>query len=287
MSVIDWRQSARAADRLYIRQNEWEAPAAVHFCGTHRVPSIMHQTPPFQRSAAELMFCASPRRSFWVRLANDYRCSEAIDARFQGRSAPAQMLEVFQSEAAAKTSMRKSRSADLKAGEQVHSCQRFFSMALTSLKSRYELLQPAAQKASSSRSTIRLKKISHFGGRIRFQDLESNDHILFGDAPVGRCGIIARSSMRIVSVLQHWRSDWIGHFSPIEPTGSRKRRSWRFLRRSAIIVCGRHNRWMRSAFLRRLFSARWRPCRFYGFCCAQRRQPRSDLPSPLSLSCVS
>ena len=29
VSAIDWRQSARAADRLYVRQNEWEAAAAV------------------------------------------------------------------------------------------------------------------------------------------------------------------------------------------------------------------------------------------------------------------
>ena len=30
VSSIDWRQSARVADRLYIRQNEWEAAAAVY-----------------------------------------------------------------------------------------------------------------------------------------------------------------------------------------------------------------------------------------------------------------
>lgn len=29
VSAIDWRQSARSADRLYIRQNEWEAAASV------------------------------------------------------------------------------------------------------------------------------------------------------------------------------------------------------------------------------------------------------------------
>ena len=29
VSTIDWRQSARVADRLYVRQNEWDAAAAV------------------------------------------------------------------------------------------------------------------------------------------------------------------------------------------------------------------------------------------------------------------
>ncbi len=31
VSSIDWRQSARASDRLYVRQNEWEAAAAIWF----------------------------------------------------------------------------------------------------------------------------------------------------------------------------------------------------------------------------------------------------------------
>ena len=60
VSMIDWRQSARAADRLYVRQNEWEAAAAAYLWRdpSHSLDYSSQKALPTKRYRADTLLAA-------------------------------------------------------------------------------------------------------------------------------------------------------------------------------------------------------------------------------------
>ena len=95
VSSIDWRQSARASSRLYVRQNEWEAAAAAYLWRdpSHSLDYASHKDWPTKRRRADILLTAL---TILLSQAGE-RIGLLADARrpFQGRTAPERMLEAL------------------------------------------------------------------------------------------------------------------------------------------------------------------------------------------------
>jgi len=179
VSTIDWRQSARAADRLYVRENEWEAAAAVFIW---RDPSrsldyaSMKQAPTKRRRADVLSIALTillSEAGERIGLLGEER------RPFHGRNAPSRILEalhVTQFEDAASSPP----TAHLPPGARVVMISDFFTdpgaieKAVTSLAAAgahgalVQICDPAEEEFP-------------FQGRVEFQDLESKDRLVFGE----------------------------------------------------------------------------------------------------------
>ncbi len=180
VSSIDWRQSARVADRLYVRQNEWEAAAAVwiwrdpsrslDYTSTRDFPTKRRRADILAVALAALLAQAGER----VGLAGTQ------GRVFHGRNAAARFLEAldvdaFDDRASSPPPMPISAHARV--------------VLLSDFYSDLDAVAEAAARAASLGAKGVLMQIVDpaeenfpFAGRTQFEDAESRDRLIFGDA---------------------------------------------------------------------------------------------------------
>ncbi len=179
VSMIDWRQSARAADRLYIRQNEWEAAAAVYLW---RDPSRSldyrsKKTTPTKRRRADVLTTAL---AILLSQAGE-RIGVLGENRppFQGRGAPTRILEALRIEQfddAASTPPV----SQLPAGARVVVFSDFFA-PLDDITAAASSLAASGAKGALVQICDPAEEEFPFRGRIEFKDMESTDRLIFGE----------------------------------------------------------------------------------------------------------
>ncbi|GAB4525403.1 MAG: DUF58 domain-containing protein [Amphiplicatus sp.] len=179
VSAIDWRQSARAADRLYVRQNEWEAAAAVWIWRdpTRSLDYACDPNLPTKRRRADVLAVALA-----ILLAQAGERIGLIGARerpFHGRAAPALFLEALTAETFAESGARPPP-AKIAAGARIVLLSDFFAEPdeTASIVAGY-----AAEGARGALAQIvdPAEEDFPFIGRAEFEDLESRDRLLFGE----------------------------------------------------------------------------------------------------------
>jgi len=192
VSAIDWRQSARAADRLYIRQNEWEAAAAVYlwrdpsrsldYASSRDLPDKGRRADILATALAILLSRAGER----VGLLGAGR------RPYQGRTAPARILEALiaqrPSADAHRDAHRDAHGADLSAPPvaQVARGARivFFSDFFTD-PARIEAAALAYANEGATGALVQIcdpaEEAFPFEGRVEFRDMESADRLVFGE----------------------------------------------------------------------------------------------------------
>ena len=179
VSSIDWRQSARAADRLYVRQNEWEAAAAAYLWRdpSHSLGYSSRKETPTKRRRADIMLTAL---TILLSQAGE-RIGLLGDARrpFQGRAAPERMLEALGID----------RFDDAKgapplattpAGARIVMASDFFT-APAAVERAVAGLAATGAKGALVQICDPAEEEFPFDGRIEFRDLESADRLIFGD----------------------------------------------------------------------------------------------------------
>ena len=179
VSSIDWRQSARVADRLYIRQNEWEAAAAVYLW---RDPSrsldyASKKSTPTKRRRADVLATAV---SILLSQAGERIGLLGEERRpFQGRTAPARILEAlhigeFEDESSAPPATA------LPTGARVVLFSDFFA-PLEDIEKSAAMLAASGAKGVLFQVCDPAEEDFPFGGRIEFKDMESKDRMIFGE----------------------------------------------------------------------------------------------------------
>lgn len=209
VSAIDWRQSARAADRLYVRQNEWEAAAAAWIW---RDPSASldyasSSDLPKKGRRADILATALA-----ILLSQGGERIGLIGLRerpFHGRATPSLFLEALT--AGAPTSASTPPKAAVTPGARIVLISDFFvdPKATEAAVADYaragaagvlvQIVDPAEEEFP-------------FSGRTDFQDTESRDHLLFGEA--GAVGVA-------------YRAKFAAHRSALEDIA--RRHGWTFL----------------------------------------------------------
>jgi len=179
VSVIDWRQSARTADRLYIRQNEWEAAAAVYlwrdpsrsldFASVNSVPTKRRRADVLAVALSILLSQAGERVGL---LGEDRR-------PFHGRTAPSRMLEALHIDAlddAASTPPP----AHLPPGARVVLFSDFFADT-SELAMSVASLAAAGAVGALVQICDPAEEDFPYQGRVEFKDPESRDRLIFGE----------------------------------------------------------------------------------------------------------
>lgn len=178
VSSIDWRQSARAADRLYVRQNEWEAAAAAYLWRdpSHSLHYASQKSLPTKRHRADVLLAAL---TMLLSQAGERIGVLGEERRpFQGRTAPERMLEALH---IGEFNDRNGAPpiAHVPAGARVVMASDFFT-APESVE------RAVASLASSGAHGVLLQVCDPaeedfpFEGRVEFHDLESKDRLIFG-----------------------------------------------------------------------------------------------------------
>lgn len=177
VSSIDWRQSARIADRLYVRENEWEAAAAVYlwrdpsaslnFGSLRTIPQKSHRADVLAVALSILLSQAGER----IGLLGEER------RPFHGRGAPSRVLEAL-------LSQDSNTSAPPPAHPRAGSRIVMFSDFYTDL----DAVDASVRDLSAGGATGVLVQICDpaeedfpYDGRVEFRDLESRDRLTFGD----------------------------------------------------------------------------------------------------------
>lgn len=178
VSAIDWRQSARAADRLYVRQNEWEAAAAVWIW---RDPSASldyasQRGRPTKRRRANVL--ATALAILLTQAGERVGLMGGRDRPFHGRAAPSRFLEAL---AAASGQTETPPPAQLSPGARVVLLSDFFLEP--------EIIRRAVADYASAGARGALVQVVDpaeedfpFVGRTDFQDTETREHLVFGEA---------------------------------------------------------------------------------------------------------
>lgn len=179
VSAIDWRQSARAADRLYVRQNEWEAAASVWIWrdGSASLDYASSRDVPVKRQRADVLATAL---SILLAEAGERIGLLGRQARpFQGRNAPARILESLL--AGDDDDASAPPAALVAPGARVVLASDFFSDP--------DAVRRAVDGfAAAGASGVLLQVVDPaeedfpFAGRTEFQDTESRDRLIFGEA---------------------------------------------------------------------------------------------------------
>lgn len=179
VGAIDWRQSARAADRLYVRQNEWEAAAAVwiwrdasaslDYRSSDAAPTKARRADVLAAALAILLSQAGER----IGLLGEER------RPFHGRGAPALFLQAL-------LGARDQRDAPpprapVGAGARVVMLSDFF-MEPDALEAAVRFYAGAGAKGALVQVVDPAEEEFPFVGRTRFEDLESPDTMIFGSA---------------------------------------------------------------------------------------------------------
>lgn len=179
VSMIDWRQSARAADRLYVRQNEWEAPAAAFFWrdASRSLDYTSGRETPTKRRRADVILLAL---TILLSEAGE-RIGLLGDARrpFQGRTAPERMLEALSAGAFADENTPPALGAPT--GARVVLASDFFT-APEDVARSVAALAAGGVRGALLQVCDPAEEAFPFEGRVEFRDLESRDRLIFGDA---------------------------------------------------------------------------------------------------------
>lgn len=189
VAAIDWRQSARSPDRLYVRQNEWEAAAAVW---VWRDPS-----PSFDFRSSD-RFATKRRRADVLAVAASILLSQAGErigvvggrARpFIGRGAPALVLE----ELVAPDRSTASSPPPVAAGAGARTV--WFGDFYAEADAVATAVADSA-RAGASGALVQIvdpcEEDFPFDGRVEFRDTESRARLILGDAGGLRAAYRAR-----------------------------------------------------------------------------------------------
>lgn len=180
VSAIDWRQSARAADRLYVRQNEWDAAAAVwiwrdpsrslDYASQNKLPTKRRRADLLAVALASLLAQAGERIGLISRRSRI----------FHGRNSAARFFEtlgVDDFDEAASTPPPFPASA--------HSSVVFISDFYSDIDA---VAEAAARAAALGSKGLLLQIVDPaeeefpFSGRTEFSNPENRDRLIFGDA---------------------------------------------------------------------------------------------------------
>lgn len=180
VSTIDWRQSARVADRLYVRQNEWDAAAAVWIW---RDPSrsldyASTRDWPTKRRRADILAVALS--SLLAQGGERIGIAAARPRVFHGRNAAARFFEALEVD-----KFDEAASSPPPIPVAAHARLVFLSDFFTDL----EAIADAVARASSLGARGVMAQIIDpaeenfpFEGRTEFQNPESRARVIFGDA---------------------------------------------------------------------------------------------------------
>ncbi|HXI88074.1 MAG TPA: DUF58 domain-containing protein [Parvularculaceae bacterium] len=179
VSAIDWRQSARAADRLYVRQNEWEAAAAVwiwcdssaslDYASKRETPTKRHRADVIATALAILLSQAGERIGLMG----------ARERPFHGRAAPTLFLEAL---IAAPNSIASTPpKAQISPGARVVLISDFFAEP-KKIREAVADYARAGAKGALVQVLDAAEEEFPFTGRTDFEDTESRDHLIFGEA---------------------------------------------------------------------------------------------------------
>ncbi|WDI30442.1 DUF58 domain-containing protein [Hyphococcus flavus] len=178
VSSIDWRQSARVSDRLYIRQNEWEAAAAAYIW---RDPSrsldyASNRNLPTKRRRADILMTAL---TILLSQAGERIGLLGEDRRpFQGRNAPDRMLEALHVNQFAEDESAPPL-ASTPVGARIVMASDFFTDPI-SIENAVAASTDAGAKGVLLQICDPAEEIFPFDGRVEFRDLESKDRLIFG-----------------------------------------------------------------------------------------------------------
>lgn len=180
VSAIDWRQSARAADRLYVRQNEWEAAAAVWIWrdASSSLDYASSRDAPTKRRRAEILATAL---AILLSQAGERIGLIGEGGRaYHGRTAPSRILETLLT---SKTDGGESTPpcAQIPAGSRIVLHSDFFVQPKAVARAVRDY---AAANAKGALVQIidAAEEDFPFGGRMEFEDPESRERLLFGEA---------------------------------------------------------------------------------------------------------
>lgn len=180
VSAIDWRQSARVADRLYIRQNEWDAAAAVWIWrdASRSLDYASKKEWPTKRRRADIIALALAtllaEGGERIGIAGPERRS------FHGRNAAARFFEAFGVD-----EFDDSASVPVYAPVGAHARMVMISDFFADPGRIADIV---AQYASQGIKGVLLQIVDPaeesfpFKGRTEFADVESRDRLTFGDA---------------------------------------------------------------------------------------------------------
>ena len=179
VSVIDWRQSARIADRLYVRENEWEIAAAVYlwrdpsksldFSSSKQTPTKRRRADVLATALSVLLSEAGER----IGLLGEER------RLFHGRNAPMRLLEALHIGDFEKVNAPP-RAAHLQTGASVVLISDFYT-------DESEIAAAVAKYAGDGANGALLQLCDFaeeefpFEGRTQFLDPEGADKLIFGE----------------------------------------------------------------------------------------------------------
>ena len=178
VSMIDWRQSAREGRKLYIRQNEWEAPSAVWIWrdGSASLKYASKAAQQTKRRRADILVAAL---SILLSEAGErVGLLGRAERPFQGRSAPARILELL---CADDEPSNDPAFQQIAAGSKILFVSDFFDAPE---KIERATAFYAAQGADGALMQIidPSEEDFPFVGRTEFEDVESADRLTFGEA---------------------------------------------------------------------------------------------------------
>ena len=212
VSAIDWRQSARVSDRLYVRQNEWDSAAAVWIW---RDPSrsldySSMKSIPTKRYRADIIAVALA--SLLSRAGERIGVISPEPRIFHGRNAAARFLEAI---GVAAFDDDASSPPAFPAG--VYARAVFISDFFTD----FEKTSAAAARAAALgakgvfvRITDPAEETFPFKGRTEFANPESRDRLIFGDAGALRESYLrefAAHRARLVDLCNRFDWTFIAH----------------------------------------------------------------------------
>lgn len=212
VSSIDWRQSARVSDRLYVRQNEWDAAAAVWIW---RDPSrsldySFEPSSPTKRRRADILAIALA--SLLARGGERIGIISPQPRVFHGRNAAARYYEALDVEA-----FDDQASAPPPFPLAPHARVAFISDFLTDFDAT---ATAAARAAALGAKGVFVQVIDPaeetfpFRGRTEFLNPENRDRAIFGDAGALRDAYIrefAAHRARLIELCNRFQWTFIAH----------------------------------------------------------------------------
>jgi uncharacterized protein (DUF58 family) len=177
VSAIDWRQSARTADRLYVRQNEWETAAAVWIW---RDPSAsldyrFNGSVPTKKRRADVLAVAL---AILLADAGERIGLLGLERAWYGRVAPMRILEALMADGVNSASAPR---ADITSGARIALVSDFF-IDLGRLRNTVSAYADAGAKGLLLQIVDPAEEDFPFSGRIDFEDVESRDRLTLGEA---------------------------------------------------------------------------------------------------------
>lgn len=179
VSTIDWRQSARASGRLYVRQNEWESSAAAYFWrdSSHSLDYASARDWPTKRRRADILLTAL---TILLSQAGERIGLLGDDRRpFQGRTAPERMLEALHIDAFDDRQVAPP-AASTPVGARIVMASDFFT-APEGVERAVAGLAASGAKGLLLQICDPAEEEFPFEGRVEFRDLESPDRLVFGE----------------------------------------------------------------------------------------------------------